>query len=174
MKIALIAKAGSGKNTVCDMFKIHNTKFVEYKFAAKLYEAQYAIQNVLGLPNVKEGPLLQYLGTEYGRKYHGEDFWINQLKKSLNPNDFPIITDCRFKDELKWCKENGFTTIKLYRDIDKRIEFVGNRDQNHKSEIDLDDIPDTEYDYVIDNNGHIDDLAIKVQILYDDLRSKQN
>lgn len=174
MKIALIAKAGSGKNTVCDMLSSLNTNFKEYKFAAKLYEAQYAIQNVLGLPNVKEGVLLQFLGTEYGRACHGEDFWIKKLKKSLKETDFPIITDCRFKDELNWCKENGFITIKIYRDIDKRIEFVGNRDQNHRSEIDLDDVPNSEYDYIIDNNRHIDDLAIKVAILYDDILSKQN
>jgi hypothetical protein len=122
--------------------------------------------------------ILQLLGTEAGRKIIHPNIWVNALfadyedNKSewlLEINSKWIITDCRFPNEAQAVKDRGGIVIRVERD-----DFVNNYNTNerfkvrihkneHPSETALDDYDG--FDYVIDNNGSIEDLIEKVKQL---------
>ena len=79
---------------------------------------------------------------------------ITTVKKELP--DW-IITDVRYKNEAEAIKSLGGILIKVDRE-------TGYKD-NHISETALDDYQD--WDYVIDNNGTLEELIDKVKELYD-------
>ena len=72
-----------------------------------------------------------------------------------------IITDLRFPNELKAVKDRGGVSIRVNRDNEQVLKDKGIHipkhllTPEHKSETALDD---AEFDYVIDNNGTIEDL----------------
>lgn len=137
--------------------------------------------------------ILQMLGTEVGRFIHS-DLWINALFAdykcnftnnpwyknkdvySVSEEDelqhemmYPnwIITDLRFPNELKAIKDRQGITIRVNRD-DERSRFAAidkpeeRSKYYHPSEIALDDAT---FDYVIDNNGSVDELIRKIKLI---------
>lgn len=68
-----------------------------------------------------------------------------------------IITDVRMPNEVQAIKDRGGILIK----VDKETEY----EDNHISETALDDYDG--WDYVIDNNGTLEELIDKVEELYD-------
>ena len=70
-------------------------------------------------------------------------------------NNFPnwIITDMRFLNEMEAVKKKDGITIRVNRNLEE------SKDQ-HESETELDN---AEFDYVIDNNGTIEELIEKVR-----------
>lgn len=98
--------------------------------------------------------LLQLVGTECGRNIIHPNIWINSLLSSYN-KDFTnwIITDVRFKNEAQAIKKRGGILIRINRETG----FL----DNHSSETDLDDYSD--WDFVIDNNGSMEDLIISAK-----------
>lgn len=94
--------------------------------------------------------LLQLVGTECGRNIIHPSIWINALLSKYN-KDFSkwIVTDVRFKNEAEAVKSKGGILIRINRE-------TGLSD-NHPSETDLDEYP--EWDFIIDNNGSMEDLT---------------
>ena len=112
---------------------------------------------------------LQKLGTEAIRDNLHPDSWVNALMVdykeykdiqagSMYPviNKLPnwIITDLRFPNEARVIKQHQGITLRVNRETHKVASLV------HESEIALNDY---EFDYVIDNNGTIDELIEKVR-----------
>ena len=98
----------------------------------------------------------------------GENY---SMGKAILPNW--IITDMRFPNELKAVKDKGGITIRVNRDrglvgeadkgrfdVTKEGLVPSKNNPNHPSETALDN---TEFDFVIDNNGTIGDLVEKVK-----------
>jgi hypothetical protein len=129
--------------------------------------------------------LLQYVGTDLFRNQLHEDTWINALMSKYkiidertmqDPDDsnifYPnwIITDVRFPNEAKAIKDREGFIIRINRDdyifdeTGKRIipsKTYNNVDvTTHPSEAALDDYP---FDYIISNNGTIEELIIAVK-----------
>jgi hypothetical protein len=118
--------------------------------------------------------LLQLMGTECGRQILHPNIWVNALfadyiqykytKNFINvtPKDenYPnwIITDVRFPNEKKVIEDKGGITIRVYRDLHNGNAHIA--PIPHESEIALDN---AEFDYVIDNNGTIEELIEKVK-----------
>ena len=116
--VMLSGHQGSGKTTIADALKVR-AKQLGYdfvgteKFANTLYELHEYLLNKMstltGKPRVpKDGPLLQLLGTEWGRKTYGDNVWVDILKNKLfsfnNEHStlkrLIIIDDCRFENEF--------------------------------------------------------------------------
>lgn len=106
--------------------------------------------------------LLQKLGTEAMRNGLHSDTWVNALMSEFIPysargSEYEemvskwIITDTRFPNEAQAIKKRGGVVIRINRDI-------GNG--SHPSETALDDY---NFDYIIDNNGSIEDLISSVR-----------
>lgn len=115
---------------------------------------------------------LQYYGTEAHRDVFGNDFWVDAVLPRGYDNtgvfpawyqsfqiagkvaDFAVITDVRFPNEAERVKELGGQIWKLERD--------GAGAGDHASEQDL---PMELVEYVITNNGTLEELRESVDAL---------
>lgn len=129
--------------------------------------------------------LLQYLGTDLLRNQLHENVWVNALFRKYIPKvcsgvthcalagkpkiscnlcpEYPnwIITDVRFPNEAKAIKDRNGIIIRINRNLleDSGLESIDLKMQ-HPSETALDNY---NFDYIIDNNGTIEELIKKVK-----------
>ena len=103
---------------------------------------------------------IQDTEDKYDVEMSGLGMSKEQLFKTKNnlefyTKNFPnwIITDMRFLNEMEAVKKKGGITIRVNRNLEE------SKDQ-HESETELDN---AEFDYVIDNNGTIEELIEKVR-----------
>jgi hypothetical protein len=176
--ISISGKIGSGKDTIADIIMQYTPyhRWQVKKFAGKLKD----IAEILtGVPKINfedqefkqqdMGPewgmtyrdLLQKLGTEAMRSGLHKNVWVNALFADYQFNieedeqiPYWIITDSRFPNELAAVKKHNGIAIKVIRDSGNTIGTT------HTSETALDDY--TEWDYVINNNGTLDELKTQV------------
>jgi hypothetical protein len=95
-------------------------------------------------PDEKNRPLLQYLGTEIGRKYD-YDMWLNYTLSQCKNYDRVVVDDVRFSNEADRLKETGFHLWRkqISPEIQKKriLELYGESQLsrlNHPSETNLD------------------------------------
>lgn len=94
------------------------------------------------------------IGTKVGRGYN-DSIWLDNMgfridEAAKDNKPIVMITDCRFRNEFDWLKEQNFNMIKIKRDSKIQI--------NHVSETAQDSLLDEEFDFIIDNNGSYPDL----------------
>lgn len=97
--------------------------------------------------------LLQHIGDKM--REIDPDIWVKGLLNSYYSFENWIIPDLRFKNEAKGIRETDTNSL-LIRVENPRVKLM-----NHKSEIDLDDY--TEWDYIINNDGTLEQLLFKVR-----------
>ena len=106
--------------------------------------------------------ILQLLGTEAGRHIIHPNIWVNALFSDYKPEDNWIVTDVRFPNEADIIKDKGGIMIRINRPqfmIDGKVILK----DEHLSETGLDNYD--KFDYVIDNDGTVQDLIDKVKSL---------
>ncbi|WP_411037539.1 deoxynucleotide monophosphate kinase [Shinella sp. BYT-45] len=127
--VAFTGLAGSGKSTAAD-YLIRQHGYVRVKFAGPLKAAMAAMgfsqEQIEG--NLKETPCawlnfktpryaMQTLGTEWGRKCIGEDFWaelwVHHANNVLAAGKRVVVDDCRFPNEAEAVRSLGGVIIKL-------------------------------------------------------------
>ena len=136
------------KQCLSNILNVSISKFEDNEF--KKSEVEW-----LGI-TVRE--LLQKFGTAI-RNEVSDDFWVKACLNNLEKDDDYLITDVRFKSEAKGIKDLEGIIVRVNRE--------GAGAGNHISEIDLDDYS---FDYVINNDGDMEDLLLKVKefcIAYD-------
>lgn len=173
--VLISGKQGSGKTTTAaalelEARRIGYTWVRRMKFADPLYELHDTILDLMqgwsGEPRPKkDGPLLQWLGTDFGRKKYGDDIWVKALKKKMDEDSLLynfgelralyIIDDCRFENEFDAFREALRIRLKAKEDTRKARTDCWREDTNHPSEIGLD---------FYDNRG-LFDLYIDTDIL---------
>jgi len=125
--------------------------------------------------------LLQLVGTNAIRNVIHEDAWVNALMsqyKLFPDKDHPvddldwepiirhpnwIITDVRFPNEVKAIKDRNGFIIRVDRNNSTPQDehtFVNKQQRTHPSETALDDY---DFDYVVDNNGTIENLITSIK-----------
>jgi len=127
--------------------------------------------------------ILQYWGTEVCRRAFHDDIWIAALENKLrNSKDDIVISDCRFPNEIKSIKDAGGIVVRVVRGPEPEwynAAVAYNRGPNGNAEwalskAKLDRLKihasetawvGTKFDYVLDNNGTIDDLFDQVKNL---------
>ena len=112
----------------------------------------------------KEGPMtarefMQFFGTDVCRKMF-ESVWVNSCIKKIQreQSELAIIADVRFPNEAKAIEDAGGKVVRLTRKV---------FDDNHSSEVALDDYPFT--DYIDNKDNSIDSLMMKVKKFYQNL-----
>lgn len=151
------------------------------------YEDKYKDDVSFQAPIVKLTPrlLLQLIGTECFRNIIHPNSWINSLFTDYHPEDASyseperklltaiignratsksqwIITDMRFPNEYQAVKQGGGITIRINRPS-VILDGIGYNSGDHPSEVALDHV--TDWDYVIDNSGTIEELVEKVRTI---------
>ena len=89
--------------------------------------------------------VLQALGTEHGRRFY-PDVWVDACLRHIRLTGNPkhAISDVRFENELLGVQRAGGAVVRLLR---------GKRESSHQSELELEAIPLSEFDFVVDNRG---------------------
>lgn len=132
---------------------------------------------------------LQLLGTEYGRSFK-DDIWlscfykyyVSEIKKggrytsnrgivgydSNNVATGIVITDLRFKNELKLMKKHGDFVIKIVR-----LSLLGQANEaekagikGHASETELRSIPDEDFDLILRFEEGIDNVYARLEVMW--------
>ena len=119
----------------------------------------------LDMPNLTPRWILQYWGTEVCRRAFHDDIWIASVENKLRKTpDSIVISDCRFPNEIASIRNAGGRVIRIVRGQDP--EWF------HTAKTAVDQMPElypgvhasefswasTEFDFIIDNNGSIEDL----------------
>lgn len=162
MIVLISGKQGSGKTTLTKAlikrFKEEGYEPHAVKFADTLYKMHDAVLHVLQEAGIKrdvskDGPLLQLLGTEWGRKTLGDDVWCKiaankvtellasnkeSFSASYNKKKVVILDDARFENEFDVFPDA--LKIRLECDRDKRKGRCDSWRENefHPSETGLD------------------------------------
>lgn len=156
MRIAFGNKSRVGKDTSALFAKdILGEDTQILSFARPLHNICENIQRELNKPIQKDRKLLQTIGMAL-RDCYGADVMCDFLISKVGTGNV-IVTDLRFNNEYAALRKNGFITIRILRDVS---DIGGNRE--HVSETELDN---AEFDYVINNNGTLDDLRNKVRAI---------
>ena len=103
--------------------------------------------------------IMQVLGTDLLRQGFNNNIHVAATLGSIKENEKVIITDMRFPNELEAVKKHNGITIRINRGL---VERTGKMIQGpeHISETALDD---AKFDYVIENNGTIEELIEQVK-----------
>ena len=120
--VLLSGPRGSGKTTAQTLLidtwgklSSHH-KALAINFADPLYEMAEAVRDIAAKYKVpkkmpKDGPLLQLLGTDWGRNTVDQDIWVRCLKGKIEfmavkegiyayDNSLFVVGDCRFRNEF--------------------------------------------------------------------------
>lgn len=176
MLIGLLGNKGSGKDTTANYIKTKYECQVE-AFATPLKETVRILFNMTDEQlygdkkeivdtrwNITPRQVFQYIGTDIVRNkfseimpHIGNNFWIINLENkyreyiSNNKSGIFIITDVRFQNEVDFIKKNNGIVIKIVRNI--------NNYDSHESE-NIDSV--NNYDYLLENNGTLENLYRKI------------
>lgn len=169
MKIAFGYKCGVGKDTAVD-YLIQNHGGTRLSFASPIYDIMNYAQQVCGFPLQKDRKFLQMVGTDWARSID-PDVWVRtglSRSKAIQGNQF--ISDLRFLNEFYNLKTNGWIVVKLVRE--RQEERKGSGRHEHQSEIELDQLSNSEWDYVIYNDGSLEDFYQQIRKLIETIKSK--
>jgi len=168
--IGVSGKKQVGKDTFYQIFNKYIPKYENMKFADNIkkigsklskeplnefYEHKY-YSKILPLWNMTIREFQQFIGSEL--RNLDDDIWVNSLLKNFdNENSKWIITDVRFENEVEMIKRNNGIVVRILRDN------INPNDSTckHVSGTALDNY--TKWDYVIYNNGTIQDYELKIK-----------
>ena len=196
IKIALTGAMRSGKDTVAELLEQDllnlntNIKFEQVAFGDMLKYFAHDIFLESWTGN-KPRKLYQEFGQgirEISKKVYGhENVWVNLLAEFIDSKQNEdeednkdirciVITDLRQPNEYEWCKENGYTIIKVVTDDSTRLERIKEVNDNfnpedltHETETYIDSFNE---DYYIDNSGTLEELQKAVVAIAMELYSK--
>ena len=140
------------------------------KYLAQLAEIRLILKETQALPYTppKSRVRLQHLGTDLRLRVL-PTVWIDILLNSLREDQSYVLDDCRFMNEHKALKENGFTIIKLMVSPEmqkKRLEALyGEFDPKiltHASELDFDKM-DADEGLEIDADRPLREMLIDIK-----------
>ena len=175
MVVGISGKMGSGKDLVYNMLcELSSVDFENKKFA---YPIKWIVSVLIGCDirqledrefketelgeewdGLTPRKLLQLLGTEAGREIIHPNIWVNALFADYSEDSNWIITDVRFPNEAKAIKNKGGILIRV-----ERPGIESHCGGQHLSETSLDAYD--KFDYVIENDGTVQDLIDKVKAL---------
>lgn len=185
MIIGIVGHIGNGKSTVAKWL-VENRDFKEYAFAEPLkqiaqilgfeYKQVYGTQNekleINKLWGVSGREFMQKFGTNICRNKLPQEFpflkstlWVSLFEQMIinNPAMNYVISDIRLPDEYKSVKQKNGIVIRVSR-TKYNNRGAGN---NHESEKYVDTF---ECDYVIQNDGTLQDLYNKLDILMEKIK----
>ena len=122
---------------------------------------------------------LQLMGTEAGRDVFHPDLWVHTVlnRCAKSPNYNYVIADVRFPNEIKAIKESGGIIIRVKRGDEPEWYNVALKDNKkpnyHGMSKEYPDVHLSEWawvgceiDFVISNNGTLDELIERVDSLF--------
>lgn len=180
--IGIIGAIGSGKDT-CGDYLITHYMFRKTAFANKVKDIASIVfgwnrdmmegvskesrewrEQVDPFWGLSPRAAMQKIGTDMFREHIDKDIWIKSVVKEVtSSSDNYVITDCRFYNEVQAVKNLGGIIIYVERGE------APNWNKGNTSDIHVSDINPyilSKYaDYTISNNGTIEDLYKKINLI---------
>lgn len=183
MKIALIGKSRSGKDTVAE--------YLEKKYRLHNYKFSYGITEIIKKyfpKDLEKGIKLRghYIKIGQSLRELDEDVWVNYTLNKINylwgSLENVVISDVRQENEFKRLAGRGFRFIYIECDDDIRNERIKENGEELPSNFDND--PDKNIDYiferymglidVVSNNQSLEKLFHEVDKKVADYKSKND
>lgn len=180
-KIFIICgKARHGKDTIGNIISDYYNKIGKkgIKLAYGSYIKEYAknISDWDGNDTAKPRALLQELGTEVIRNQIDEMFFVKRLCNDLKVYsfymDYITIPDGRFKEEIDTPRSMFDNVIVIRVNRPNFKSPLTKKQQLHPTETALDDYK--HYDYVVSNDGTIEDLEYKIHKILEEVDSNES
>ncbi|MGD6876958.1 AAA family ATPase [Bacillus infantis] len=158
MKIALLGKMRSGKDTVAE-YGINTYGLYKFAFGDELKRYYHEL---FGYSEGKPREGYQWFGQI--TRQREPDIWVRKCFESIENSGLKdiIITDLRQPNEFERCKKEGFIMVKVHCDDQLRIQRIlekndkfDKKDLHHETEMHIDTF---EPDYIIENNGSLEHL----------------
>lgn len=176
VKIFITAgKANSGKDTTCELidnyFKLKGKRVVNLQFSSYIKMYAKTLSGWNGDEDTKPRSLLQELGTEIIRKKIDNDFFIKRIIGDIEVYsyycDAITISDARLPEELDSIKKRFKDVYKIKIERPNYENNLNDTERKHITETALDNYDD--YDYVLVNDGSIEELNEKVIKIIDEV-----
>lgn len=103
--------------------------------------------------------ILQKMGTEACRHGIADNIWIAALEKRIHGYEDVVISDCRFPNELDFVRSAGGVIVRVKRGEEPSLE---EQMKMHISETAWNSVVP---DYVIDNDGTLQELKDKIKLV---------
>lgn len=171
----LCGKSGNGKTTsskiIENFYNAKGKKTISLAYASYLKEYAKRILNWNGDEKTKPRDFLQQLGVELIKTKIDDSFLIKRIIEDIKVYsyfyDVIIISDARFPDEIDNIRNSfeNVRTIKLLGQENKKLTAF---QKNHASEVGLENY--NNYDYIVDNNGTLDDLKNKIENILSEVK----
>jgi hypothetical protein len=149
--IIISGKQGSGKSTLSMNLKAKLGHVEQMRFAQVIYDMHTACLPILKHYGIrpddmqKDGELLQVLGTDYGRKYLGDDVWVKALRRRVElylasfPLGIVVIDDCRFENEIEAFPDALKVRLECIEQLRQGRCSYWRSNTDHPSEVGLDE-----------------------------------
>ena len=165
--IVFSGKQLSGKDCVAKMLLAYLSDFKRIGLGDAI-KIEYATQTGLTLEEIETNKALyrsDLIALGNKRRSEDEDYWIKKIV------EFPyncVVPDVRMLRELNFFKSENAFTIRVNAPLGIRKSRGALANVNDETETQLDEI--TDWDYVIENDGTIEDLKNKVTQLFEFLK----
>lgn len=180
LRIAIAGRLRSGKDTFVDLLidelqnelgslTQFNESFKVQKFAFGDKLKDYAHEICMDIPREPK-PRELYQGMNIFRTFDPE-VWVKHLDKDVVESNatLKVITDVRQNNELNYCDNNGFHTIKVVSDTEVRKQRVldagetwNEEFEQHPSEIEIDGL---NVQTTVVNNDGLEELKSNARII---------
>lgn len=107
MKIAICGKMCSGKSTLAQMIRQHDTRYKIYSFGNKVKEVATDLFSMD--PEMKDRKLLTNVATRM--REIDENVWVNYVLSQTKGHDYCIIDDLRYQNEYDALVKDGWVFI---------------------------------------------------------------
>lgn len=139
--------------------------------------------------------VLQNIGTELFRRHFHNDIWVYSLEKRIldNINSNVVVTDCRFPNEIdiirrlngkiiqirrgenpSWWNQAKFVVEHRNNEEVKNLDIYLNYLKELREKIKIHESEymwaNSEIDYIVQNDGSIDDLYLQIQNILNNLK----
>jgi dephospho-CoA kinase len=180
IKISLTGKLRSGKDTAARHL------YIKYGFTTVAFGDALKKHAHATFPWVSEFSKPRALYQQFGQlmRQIEPDVWIKHAEQAVKGAiDFRVntgaervgvvITDVRQQNEVDWCRENGFTLIRITAPDENRIaraiaandDFTVN-DLTHETELAIDGFA---VDFTVNNDKDIEHLISQIDQIFNDL-----
>lgn len=199
IKIAFAAPMRAGKDEAVSFLRTKLPGAKHLKFADPLYDGVLLLKAMYGFKDdEKERGLLQYIGTDWART-KDPDIWVKNFARRVEPlaDSNLLLSDARFMNEFEHLQKTGWTLVKIDRSDLARLKSGATwggkyttklasvwihicaafgvrhapflKHLAHASERDMDCF--TDWDYIIENDGSLENYHIMLEIMLDDTKS---
>ncbi len=177
LKIAICGKMGSGKTTLANSLLEQNPLFQRRSLAEGVKKFARFVYDI---PEGKKDRILfQKIGDGARRELY-EDVWITTMLNNCKNDEYIVVDDVRYYNEVLKLRKKGWKIIKIDIDNELQEERIKKtypddwethlNSRGHNSEVEVDLIPEDYFDIIIEAKDNEKPKLILNEFVKDNLK----